>query len=77
MEYMEQGIKITYIQKIAYWLLQIKQGVYFPINILSSNPENFIEACKLASESYYIDITFTPDYSKVKREHIWNSNVTE
>jgi len=64
-------IETSYLQKIADWLCKQKEATYVSIKTLTDTPEKFIEACKQASEAYGIEITFTPDYSKVKKERVW------
>ena len=60
-----------YMQDVADYLFQLEEAKYISIASLTDNPEKFIKACKLASITYNIDITFLADYSKVKRERTW------
>lgn len=64
-------IENSYLQKLADWLCKVKQGTFVSLKDLTDTPDKFIAACKQVSTTYGIEITFTPDYSKVKRDRVW------
>lgn len=71
MQKTEPKIEFEYLQKVADYLFSLKESTCVAINTVTENPEKFIAACKLASETYYISIGFTDDYKKVKRGRVW------
>jgi hypothetical protein len=58
--------ELSYIQRVADFLLQQTKGMYINIKAISADPVKFIAAAKMASVSYCFSITFTPDYNKIK-----------
>lgn len=61
----------AYLYKVTDWLMNLQEAFYVPLCILTEDPEKFIKACKLASETFCFEITFTHDYKQVKRDRTW------